>query len=580
MLIRSPIVVVLAHVDHGKTTILDSVRGTGVAKKEAGGITQMIGASYVSREDIDALSKTVSAKMRFDLKIPGLLFVDTPGHEAFTNLRERGGSIADIAILVVDIQQGFQPQTIESIKILKEYKTPFVIAVNKIDLLTGWKSYATTSFLESLEKQPQHLRERLDEKLYEIIGKISEYGFDSERFDRITDFSKQIAIIPISAKTKEGLSELLVLISGLSQKFLENALRIEVSGPAKGNIMEVKEEKGLGTTVDVIIYEGILRKGNEIMFLSSDGIKTTNVRGLLEPNLQGGEKFTYLDEVAAAAGVKIFAPDLDNALPGSPIKVVQDFEKDKQEIEQQFKHVLVENADLGIVLKADSLGSVEAILMLLKEENIPVKQVGVGKITRKDVIAAKAVSNENKYLGTVFGFNVPMLDEAKEEGEASSIPIIWSNIIYKLVDLYKEWLAEEKEKEKKEMVLKFPWPGKIKALPGFCFRVSKPAIFGVQVLAGRVKKGYRMMNAQGEIVGEIREIQHEKKSVDEATKNMQLAISCDGIHYGKNLSEGDNLYVFISEEELVKWEKQMNLLSDEEKQLLQETKAKVKKYFV
>ncbi len=579
MLIRSPIVVVLAHVDHGKTTILDSVRGTTVAKKEAGGITQMIGASYVSKEDIDALSKTLGNKMRTDLKIPGLLFIDTPGHEAFTNLRERGGSIADIAILVVDIQQGFQPQTIESIKILKEYKTPFVIAVNKIDLLNGWKSHGTTSFLEGFEKQPEHTRNKLDEKLYEIIGKISEYGFDSERFDRVQDFSKQIALIPMSAKTKEGLSELLVLISGLSQKFLESSLRIEVSGPAKGNIMEVKEEKGLGTTVDVIIYEGILRKGDEIMFLTAEGIKTTNVRGLLEPNLQGGDKFTYLNEVVAAAGVKIFAPQLDNALPGSPLKVVQDFERDKQEIEQQFKHVLVENADFGVILKADSLGSVEAILRLLKDQNIPVKQVGVGKINRKDILAAKAVGNENKYLGVVLGFNAPIIDEAREESEAGKIPIIWSNIVYDLIDRYKAWVDEEKRKEKQEAIAKFPWPGKIKLLPGFCFRASKPAVFGVEIIWGRIKKGYRLMNASGQFVGELRGIQHEKKDIEEATRGMQVAISCDGMTYGKEAGENDTLYVHMLEDEIKKWEKQMNLLDSEEKQLLEETKTKLKRYF-
>lgn len=578
-LIRSPIVVVLAHVDHGKTTILDSIRGTAIAKKEAGGITQMIGASYVSRDSIDELAKNLGSRMRADLKIPGLLFIDTPGHEAFTNLRERGGSIADIAILVVDIQQGFQPQTIESIRILKQYKTPFVIAANKIDLLSGWKSHNTTSFIESLEKQPEHVRNRLDERLYELAGKLSEYGFDSERFDRVQDFSRQIAMIPISAKTKEGLSELLVLIAGLSQKFLESDLKIEVSGPAKGSIVEVKEEKGLGTTVDVIIYDGILRKGDGILFLGNEGVQTTNVRGLLEPNLSGGERFSYPEEVVAAAGVKIFAPGLENAVPGSPLKVVRDFEKDKKEIEQQFRHVLSENADLGIILKADSLGSIEAILRLLKEEGIHVKQATVGRISRKEVIAASAVGTESKYLGVVMGFNVPVLDDARTESAAGNTPIIWSNVIYQLVDRYHEWVAGEKEREKKEMALKFPWPGKIRALPGFCFRASKPAIFGVDVVAGRVKKGYRLMNAKGEVVGEVREIQHEKKPIEEATKGMQLAISCEGVHYGKNVNENDSLYVFIGDDDFAKWETQMNLLSEEERQLLQETRSKLKRYF-
>ena len=257
---RSPILVIMGHVDHGKTSLADSIRGTRVAKKEAGGITQMIGASYLPKETLEILSSKLSEKMRFTLKIPGLLFIDTPGHEAFTNLRERGGSIADMAILVVDVAQGFQPQTIESIKILKQFKTPFVIAANKVDLIMGWKNYEHTSVMESLNKQREDVKTRLDEKIYNIVGKISEYGFDSERFDRITDFAKQISIIPVSAKTKEGLSELLVIVAGLSQRFLEESLKTDASGIGKGSVLEIKEEKGLGATIDVVLYDGSIKK--------------------------------------------------------------------------------------------------------------------------------------------------------------------------------------------------------------------------------------------------------------------------------------------------------------------------------
>ncbi|MFA6530480.1 MAG: GTP-binding protein, partial [Candidatus Micrarchaeia archaeon] len=248
--IRSPIIAVLGHVDHGKTSILDAVRGSSVAKKEAGGITQMIGASYISKEDIEETSK--DSKMKFPLKIPGLLFIDTPGHAAFTNLRERGGSIADLAILVVDVNQGFQPQTVESIKILRHHKTPFIVAANKIDVIDGWKSNKTSSFSDSFSKQPQRVQEKLDEKIYGLMGNFSEYELNSERFDRIQDFKSNIALVPVSAKTHEGLAELLMLIAGLSQKFLDASLRTEVSGVGKGSIIEVKEERGLGSTIDVI----------------------------------------------------------------------------------------------------------------------------------------------------------------------------------------------------------------------------------------------------------------------------------------------------------------------------------------
>lgn len=579
MKIRSPIVAVLAHVDHGKTAILDAIRGSNVVAKEAGKITQMIGASYITQETVNRMAEKLSEKMRFQLKIPGLLFIDTPGHEAFTNLRDRGGSIADIAILVVDIMQGVQPQTIESIRILKQYKTPFVVAANKIDLVPGWKSYEKESFHTTFSKQPEHIQQRLDEKMYGLMGRLSEHGFDCERFDRISDFSKQVAIVPTSARTKEGLSDILMLIAGLSQKFLGEKLEIEESGRGRGSIIEIKEEKGLGTTLDVIIFDGILRKNDEVLFLTNEGARKTRVRGLLVPNVTGTEKFTYVDEAVAAAGVKIFAPDLEGAIPGSPIDVVKDFEEDKQKIEAQFKSVVFEKKGKGVILRADSLGSVEAIIRLFEEAGIPIKDAGVGKITRKTVIEAKSVAEEDKYLGVVLGFNVQILDEAREESKDSGTRIIWSNIIYNLLDQYTDWVKEEKEKEKKEALAKLPWPGKIRLLPGFVFRVNKPAIFGVEVLGGRLKKQYRLMNKEGEIVGEIREIQKEKEKVDEAKAGDQLALSCNGIDYGKNVQEGDLLYVAIRGDELKRWETRLSMLNEEEKTILEEVKKLQKKYF-
>jgi translation initiation factor 5B len=577
---RSPIICILGHVDHGKTTLLDSIRGTAVAKKEAGGITQMIGASYVSREDIDAISKDIAQRMKLNMTIPGLLFIDTPGHEAFTNLRDRGGSIADLAVLVVDVSTGFQPQTIESIRILKQYKTPFVIAANKIDTIAGWKSQKTSSFIDSLAQQPEHVRERLDEKIYIVMGKISEHGFDSERFDRIRDFSKQIAIVPISGKTKEGLSELLVLIGGLSQRFLGERLETDELGRGRGSIIEVKEEKGLGTTVDVIVYDGILRKNDEIAFMTANGIRRTKIRGLLEPNIGGKEKFVFVDEVVAAAGVKVYAPDLEGAIPGSPIEAITDFESDKADIEAQFKSVIFQNSNEdGLVLRADSLGSVEALLRLLKDAGIPVKDAAVGSITKNDVVAAHVVAQTDRFLGVVLGFNVKVLDEAWEEGRNTGVPIIYSDIIYRLIEEYQSWTKEQKERMKKEALEKTVWPGKIKVLAGYVFRASRPAIFGVEVISGRVKKNYRLMNGSGEVVGEIREIQKEKEKVEEASAGDQLAISCDGIIIGKNADEGDVLYTYMTADEIVKWDGQLHMLDEGEKSAYEEIRKMLRKYF-
>lgn len=579
--IRSPIICILGHVDHGKTTLLDSIRGTTVAKKEAGGITQMIGASYVSKAEIDGIAKDLAGKMKVDLRIPGLLFIDTPGHEAFTNLRDRGGSLADLAVLVVDVAQGFQPQTVESIKILKQYKTPFVIAANKVDLVSGWKSHPTRSFLQSLSQQPEHVREKVDEKMYSLMGKISEHGFDSERFDRVQDFGKQVAIVPMSAKSREGLSEILVLISGLSQKFLGDNLEVDRAGRGKGSIIEVKEEKGLGTTLDVIVYDGIMRKNDEIAFMTANGIRRTKIRGLLQPNLGGGkDRFTFVDEAVAAAGVKIYAPELEGAIPGSPVEVVHDFEQDRAAIEAQFRNVVFQKSgEAGVVLRADSLGSVEALLRLMKEAGIQVNDAGVGNITRKDIIAASVVAQQDRFLGIVMGFNVKVLDEAWEESRGSGVPILYSDIIYRLIDQYGEWVKAEKERIKKEAVERQVWPGKLKVLNGYVFRVSKPAIFGVEVLGGRLRKGYRLMSSAGEVVGELREIQKEKESVEEAGPGDQLAVSCEGIHVGKNVNEGDVLYTYMTADEIKMWDEQGQMLNDSERAVFAEIRAKLRRYF-
>lgn len=577
MLIRSPIIAVLGHVDHGKTSLLDAVRGTTVAKKEAGGITQMIGASYVPKEIIETISQSISEKMRIKLVIPGILFIDTPGHEAFTNLRERGGSIADMALLVVDVAQGFQPQTIESIEILKQAKTPFVIAANKIDLVEGWKSYKTDSFLDSFAKQPEHVREKLDAKIYELMGRLSEHGFDSERFDRVRDFTKQLAIIPVSAKSREGLAEMLLLIAGLSQRFLEKELNLHPDMPGKGSIMEVKEEKGLGPIIDVILYDGVLAEGAEILYLGREGVRTTKVRALLEPNIRGAkEKFRRVMRVAAAAGVRISAPGLDGAISGSPLVVIQNYERDRAGIEAQMKKIIFESQDLGVVVKADSLGSVEVILRLLKNAGIPVKSAGVGFVTKRDVLLASTVAQQDKYLGAVLAFNVRMLPEAKMASDELKAPIIWSDIVYRLLERYEEWKTEEREREKREVLSKMPWPSRVRVLPGFFFRVSKPAIFGVEVLAGKLKPHFRLMTREGVILGEVKAIQKEKESVQELEKGAQAAVSMDEPVLGSDIKEGDVLLVYMTKDELDRWLKKADALTSEEREILGQVESLIR----
>ncbi|MDD4126950.1 MAG: translation initiation factor IF-2, partial [Methanomicrobium sp.] len=272
--IRTPIVCVLGHVDHGKTSLLDKIRGSSVVNAEEGAITQHIGATIVPLEAIEEMSGT-KGKMNFD--VPGLLFIDTPGHHAFTTLRSRGGALADMAILVVDINEGFQPQTIEALHILRNFKTPFVVAATKIDRIHGWRKTPNAPFMTCYNAQNERVQMILETKTYELVGKLSEEGFNCERYDRIKDFQKNIAIVPISGITGEGLPDLLMVMVGLAQRYMTENLKLTVEGPGVGTVLEVKEERGLGTTLDVILFDGTLNVGDEIVVGGNEGVISTKV---------------------------------------------------------------------------------------------------------------------------------------------------------------------------------------------------------------------------------------------------------------------------------------------------------------
>jgi len=555
---RQPIVVVMGHVDHGKTSLLDAIRSTNVAKKEAGAITQHIGASEISLEDIVGSCAPVMGKRMPSFTIPGLLFIDTPGHESFTHLRERGGSIADIAVLVVDIMQGFQPQTIESIRILREFRTPFVVAANKVDLIEGWKSKegkdGACSVISNIDSQKPEVQSRLDEKVYGVVGKLSERGIESERFDRVSDFTKQVAIIPVSAKTGEGLPELLLSIAGLSQKFLEKELKTDVAGPGRGSVLEVKEEKGLGTTIDIIIYDGTLRKNDEIIFATINGPQKTRVRGLLKPNLHPsgeGDRYEYVDEVHAASGVKVYSPGLEGALSGSPV-LVEDGNPNTDEIAEMkeiLQGIVFESEKNGVIVKADTLGSLEALRKLLSDQKVDIKRASIGKVAKKDIADAAVVAASEPYKGVVLSFNMEVPDDASDEAAKRWVKVFSSRVIYSLCEDYAAWVEEEKKRAAGSAVERLPLPAKIRVLPGCTFRASKPAIVGVEIIEGRLKKGVRLMDRKGELVGEVREIQKDGKPVKETHAGEQLAISIEGAVCGKTICEGSDYLVFIGRKE-------------------------------
>jgi translation initiation factor 5B len=571
-MIRQPIIVVMGHVDHGKTTLLDKIRNTAIANKEAGGITQHIGASEVPIDVIKKICKSILSSFKINITIPGLLFIDTPGHEAFTNLRKRGGSVADLAVLVVDITKNFEPQTYEAIEILRQYKTPFIVAANKIDLITGWRPNNNESFVETVAKQQPNVVSELDNRIYEIIGKLSELGFNSERFDRVKDFQREVLIIPVSAKTGEGIPELLLYATGLSQKFLEKRISIEVNGPGKGSIIEKKEEKGLGTTIDVILYDGTLKVNDTIAFATSTGIGLSKIKALLKPKplqelRESSSKFYYVDSVSAASGVKISGTGLDDALPGSLV-LSTDYPNYENEIRAEIADLFATERK-GIILKADSIGTIEAVSKLLAGIGVSISKKGLGNVTKRDVLDAYAMRAIDPYSAVVLSFGVKIDEDALREAEATDITIINENVIYKIIDEYKEWLENERKKARESAERSLIFPGMVKVIPNTCFRVSHPAIFGIEVLAGKIRPSYLLMNKNGNIIGRIREIQDNGITLQEAKKGDKVAISIDDITFGRQVKEDDILYTHVNDEsERLLRQKFSDLLNNEEKELL------------
>lgn len=577
--VRQPIISVLGHVDHGKTLLLDSVRGTTVTNREAGAITQHIGATEIPVPTVEEICGRFLEKFaKEDMEPPGLLFIDTPGHEAFANLRSRGGALADLAILVVDITEGFQPQTEESINYLKNNQTPFVIAANKCDLLPGWRPEENACFLDTYPNQNERVQKELEEKIYDIIGKLDEYGFSSERFDRIQEFRNEIGIVPTSAKTGEGVPELLAILAGLAQRYMKEELSVEVSGPARGTVLEVKEEKGLGKTLDAIIYDGTLSGQDKIAVGGLGKVMMTKVRALLQPKpldeiRDPQERFRHVDNVSAAAGVKIAAPDIENAIAGAPIWGIES-DEDVDEVCQLVKNRLesarIETEKNGVMVKADTLGSLEALENQLQANDVPIKKADIGNVSRQNVIEASAVGEDDPLLGVILAFNVDILPHAEEEAEQRDVKVLKNDVIYRLIEDYEEWVEKEKERIRAEKLKDLKRPGKVSIKPGYVFRNNNPAIVGVDVLGGIIKPNFPLMNKEGERIGVVKEIQEKKQSISKAETGDELALSIKGPTVGRQIKEGDVLYVDVPSEEMVKLKELSDMLSEDEKGVMNE----------
>jgi translation initiation factor 5B len=590
--LRQPIVVVLGHVDSGKTSLLDKIRGTAVQAREVGGITQHIGASFLPVETIKEITGPLYAKLaKAEAPIPGLLFIDTPGHEVFANLRTRGGSAADIAIVVVDVNKGFEAQTIESIDILKKRKVPFVIALNKVDMVAGWRSF-TRFVSEDVKKQDVGVQTLLDEKIYSVLGTLSMLGYPSEAFWRVKDFTKEVAMVPVSARTGVGIPELLAVLVGLAQQYMAKRLERHIKGAARGIVLEFNEETGLGPSANIILLDGMLHQGDTIVIGKRDGAVFTRIKALLLPKpldemRDPRDKFKQVKEVIAAAGLKITSPDLEGVLAGSPLYVYNNQRKDKKEeleriktlVESEVKNAIVSNTQTtGVILKCDTIGSLEAIVDLLKKANVAIRMADIGNITRRDVVEAAAVKENDRYLGVILGFNVKVLEDAQKGAQDRGVKIFNEQIIYNLVRSYTDWVTYQREHEELILFNELPPICKFQFLKGFIFRRSDPAIFGAEIQVGRLRQKVHAINEEGKKVGTVHQIQESGKAIEEATAGMQVAVSLKEPTIGRQINEGDVFYTDLNSRQAKQLLERFNhRLNDQEKEVLSMLVARKRK---
>ncbi len=582
MTLRKILVTVVGHVDHGKTSLLDRIRHSDVTAGEAGAITQAIGVSIIPMKTIEKVCGSLLNHMKGKLTVPGLLTIDTPGHAAFTSLRKRGGALADIAILVVDINEGFKPQTMESIDILRSNKVPFVIAANKVDLIHGWKNDSDKNLIQNIGSLDHQTQGALEKKFYELVGQFQENKVNAERFDRVQDYTKQFAVVPISAKTGQGIPELLMVLAGLAQKFFGNKLEIEPNSHAKGSILEVKEVKGLGLTLDTIIYDGTIRTNDTLIIGSLNGAIVTKVRALLEPGelaemRDKKSKFKNVKEVVAAIGVKISGPNMEGAMAGMPVRAAtnaskEDIELLKAEVQAEIEDVLQENEteESGVLIKADTLGSLEAMKVLLEEKGIPVAFASLGDVNKKDLSTLESLKDKDEFTGVLLGFNVAIPSELQISIKEKDLTIISRDIIYKVFDDYELYTSTLQEKIEKRELANIVRPCKFSIMPGYVFRQNNPAICGVDIEIGQIKNGDPIMTANGKKVSDVKSMKKGQEAVKTAMQGDQVAMAMPNLTIGRQASEGDYLYTDFSEKDYAKLRKLKKHLSKPEIELVKE----------
>ena len=490
--LRSPICCILGHVDTGKTKVLDKIRQTNVQEGEAGGITQQIGATYFPVDALQAKTAVVNRDGKFEFKIPGLLIIDTPGHESFSNLRSRGSSLCNIAILVVDIMHGLEPQTLESMRLLRERRTPFIVALNKVDRLYGWKKIDNNGFQESLAMQNKGVQNEFRTRLDHTKLLFAEQGFNSELYYENKSMSRNVSLVPTSAHTGEGIPDMLKLLTSLTQERMTNALMY--LSEVECTVLEVKVIEGLGTTIDVVLSNGVLREGDRIVLCGLNGPIATNIRALLTPaplkELRLKSQYVHNKECKASLGVKIAANDLEQAIAGSRLMVVgkDDDEEDiEEEVMSDLENLLskVSKDQRGVSVQASTLGSLEALLEFLRVSKIPVANISIGPVYKRDVMLAGTMLEKAKEFAVMLCFDVKVDKEAYAYAEEVGVKIFTADIIYHLFDEFTKHMAELTEQRKEDNKLNAIFPCVLQ--PVAVFNKKDPIVIGIDVLEGSLR---------------------------------------------------------------------------------------------
>lgn len=537
---RSPIVCILGHVDTGKTKLLDKIRRTNVQLGEAGGITQQIGATFFPHS---ALTESVTKVPRpLDVNVPGLLVIDTPGHESFNNLRQRGSSLCDIAILVVDIMHGLEPQTIESIEILRSRKCPFVVALNKIDRCFQWKASPDRSSREAIKAQKDSVKSEFEDRWAKVNLQLAENGINSALYWENKDPRQYVNVIPTSAHTGEGVPDLLFNLVKLSQSMLTD--RIKYKPELLCTVLDVRNVEGLGTTVDVMLINGVLKEGDKIVVCTLSGPVVTHIRSLVTPHplREMRVKGDYLHHkfLRGSMGIKICATGLEEAVAGTNVVVVPENASDdqiaqiKKDIMRDYEDV-VKGFDLqqeGVYVMSSTLGSLEALLVFLKESKIPVSQVAIGDVRLIDVRRSSVIlEKKHKEYGVILAFDVKVTPEAQQEADHLGIKIMTAEIIYHLFDQFQAYINNFRNAQREAALSSNDavFPCIVEIIPEFVFNKKTQLVFGVLIVDGVLRLGTPLcVPDKGNLeIGRVVSIEKDHKAVDKANRGDSVAIKID-----------------------------------------------------